>query len=163
MFNPKTSLMTSLVQSLDCPEALCGSTTKRENLNSPIRFQSHMWVQLVTVLKQRPVVSQSVCVEESHGGETLKQWKGERMADSLGSCCSYQPPNHMGGATSAVAETYVHFITQISMYPPPHSSLTAMLSTYKQNYSGDSSTEHLTKYPREDLGLPTSKLNCYSS
>lgn len=61
MFNPKTYLMTSLVQSLDYPEALCVSTTKRESLNSRIRFQPHMWAQLVTVLKQRPVVSQCVC------------------------------------------------------------------------------------------------------
>lgn len=71
MFNPKTSLMTRLVQSLDCPEALCVSTTKRESLNSPLRFQPHMWVQPVTVLKQSPVVSQSVCVEKSHVGENI--------------------------------------------------------------------------------------------
>lgn len=178
MFNPKTYLMTSLVQSLDCPEALCVSTTKRESLNSRIRFQPHMWVQLVTVLKQRPVVSQSVCVEKRVMWEkTFKQWKGERMADSLGNCCSYQPPNHMGGATSAAGETYlhlpvhslqnseklVHFITQISTYspplPPPHSSLTAMLSTYKQNYSGDSLVRTTSQSTRgKTWFLPTSKL-----
>lgn len=80
MFNPKTYLMTSLVQSLDYPEALCVSTTKRESLNSRIRFQPHMWAQLVTVLKQRPVVSQCVCWKESRGtkhlsNEKVREWQ----------------------------------------------------------------------------------------
>lgn len=167
MFNPKTYLMTSLVQSLDCPEALCVSTTKRESLNSRIRFQPHMWVQLVTVLKQRPVVSQSVCVEKRVTWEkTFKQWKGGRMADSLGNCCSYQPPNHMGGATSAAGETYlhlpvhslqnseklVHFITQISTYsPPPQQPDCNAVHIQTKLLWRLSSTDHLTKYLREDL------------
>lgn len=64
-------------ESLDYPEALCVSTTKRESLNSRIRFQPHMWVQLVTVLKQRPVASQSVCVlkRESRGTKHLSNGK----------------------------------------------------------------------------------------